>query len=127
MDMRFADTIEMYRRQYIGALALGNIVPISPAGLRTEVAGEIKNAPRVGNASWIESDAAVKQLAADFDAEYTKFYNTKVLPAPLPMQAQPVFVKWWDTTRRAALAALTPKKAPPAPPAKIQPAPAKKK
>lgn len=120
MDMRFQDTIEMYRRQYIGALNLGNVIPISPAGLRAEVAGEIKNAPGVANTGWIEGEVTVKSLAAAFDAEYTKFYNTKVLPAALPSQAQSDFVKWWDTTRRAALALLTKK------PATIK-APAKKK
>jgi cell division protein FtsX len=113
MDMRFADTIEMYRRQYIGAVNMGSTIPISPAALRAEVQNEIKVAPGVGNAPWIEPEAAVKKLAGDFDAEYTKFYN-KLLELPLPQTPQLTFVQWFNTTRRAALAALAAAKKKPA-------------
>jgi hypothetical protein len=108
MDMKFSDQIEMYRRQYIGALQLGYRIPISPAGLAAEVAEEAVNGPALEGAPWNESAAMVKKLRSDFDWEYTEFYNTQVLEAPLPDNSLPTFIDWWKTTRVAALRALAP-------------------
>jgi len=98
MDTKFADTVEMMWRQFKTGWQAGADIPLTPAEYTAELQGEEARGPKVGNAPWQEDAPARKKMIATSTANYRKFYNTIVLPWPLPSNCGTEYIAWYKRT-----------------------------